>query len=196
MEKPGTDDTVPDILFPGTSIYIWLTSQCWHVFLTFFQLQAGELMKIKVKGGLLFSSCYVKLNSLLINGGQENTYSYQLSCSLSSSLCLQENQALSFNSTEAEIFWNRGGRAGSLRTSTQGGQGRPCELHRSPVPHTAVSGCPAGGTGAPTPSKTSSAPSCTSCGVTRGSTVQGWSPVPILLQEYKDLFSSLRCCCC
>lgn len=30
-------------------------------------------MKIKVKGGLLFSSCYVKLNSLLINGGQENT---------------------------------------------------------------------------------------------------------------------------
>lgn len=97
-------------------------------------------MKTKVKGRLLFSSCYVKLNSLLIIECQENTY-YQLSCSLSSRWCLQGSQALSFNSTEEEIFWNRGGRAGSCQTTTQGGQTRPCELHSSPMPHIAASGC-------------------------------------------------------
>lgn len=140
MEKPGTDDTVSNILLPR-SIYIYLTQYSVLTSLpNSFQLYARELMKIKVKGRLLFSSCYVKLKSLLINECQENTY-YHLSCSLSSRLCLQESQAFSFNSTEGEIFWNRGGRAGSLPTTTQGGQTRPCELHRSPMPHTAASSC-------------------------------------------------------
>lgn len=64
---------------------------------------------------------------------------------LNSRLCLQESQAL-FNSTEEKIFWNRGGRAGSLWT-VQGGQTRLCELHRAPVLHPT-------GTGTPTPCRT------------------------------------------
>lgn len=64
---------------------------------------------------------------------------------LSSRLCLQESQA-SFNSTEEEMFWNRGGRAGSLCT-VQGGQTRLCELHRAPVLHPR-------GTGTLTPRRT------------------------------------------
>lgn len=47
---------------------------------------------MKVKDELLFSSHYVNL-SFLIKEWQENTYYYQISCSLSSMLCLQESQA-------------------------------------------------------------------------------------------------------
>lgn len=83
-------------------------------------------MKIKVKGRLLFSSCYVNLNSLLINECQENTY-YQFL----SSGCAYKKARLCLT-RQREKIWKRGGRAGSL-WAVQGGQTRLWELHRAPL---------------------------------------------------------------
>lgn len=127
MERPGTDETVSNILLTR-NIYLTLHSE-FMSHPNSFQFKARELMKIKVKIRLLFSSSYIKFkspNKWMPRKHLAPSFLYFKRCA---ALCLQERQALSFNSSEEEIFCYRGGRAGWLPVTTQGGHAG------CPVPH-------------------------------------------------------------
>lgn len=61
MERPGTDETVSNILLTR-NIYLTLHSE-FMSHPNSFQFKARELMKIKVKIRLRFSSSYIKFKS-------------------------------------------------------------------------------------------------------------------------------------